>query len=90
MYANGLGPVAPAIGDGLDSSDQLLTAPPDRFHGRRSRQVLFAGLTPQFAAACQINVVVPSGIAASDAAPLVINSGGVITSGKVTIAVASK
>jgi uncharacterized protein (TIGR03437 family) len=49
VYANGLGPVAPAIGDGLDSSDQLRTAPPTIvFIGGVPAQVLFAGLTPQF------------------------------------------
>jgi uncharacterized protein (TIGR03437 family) len=88
---NGLGPVAPAIGDGLDSSDQLRTAPPTIvFIGGVPAQVPFAGLAPQFVGVNQINVVVPSGIAASDAVPLVINSGGIITSDKVTIAVAGK
>jgi uncharacterized protein (TIGR03437 family) len=48
--------------------------------------VQFSGLSPQFVALNQLNVMVPNGVSAGDAVPIQIQIGGVTTSDKVTIA----
>jgi uncharacterized protein (TIGR03437 family) len=39
--------------------------------------VLFSGLTPQFPGVNQLNVMVPSGVAAGDSVPMQIQLGGI-------------
>ena len=42
----------------------------------RPAQVLFAGLSPGFAGLYQVNVLVPAGIGANDAAPVIVSVAG--------------
>ena len=96
IFLNGLGPVTPPIEDGRNSFD------PDGFHLRTAvtqptvtiggaaippPNVVFAGLAPEFVGLNQINLIVPPGLAANGAAPIVITSGNVSSRGDVTIAV---
>jgi uncharacterized protein (TIGR03437 family) len=88
ILGTGLGPVSPADGDGVGSLDGLrkATTQPTVLIGGVSAEVTFAGLSPQFVGVNQINVVVPK-VSTPGVVPLQINSGGVTTSNKVTIAV---
>jgi uncharacterized protein (TIGR03437 family) len=96
IFLNGLGPVTPPIEDGRNSYD------PDGLHLRTAvtqptvtiggvaippGNVVFAGLAPEVVGLNQINLIVPPGLAANGAAPIVITSGSVSSRGDVTIAV---
>lgn len=89
IYATGLGAVNPPATNGQASEDTLRTAvaTPTVLIGGQQAQVLFAGLAPQFVGVNQLNVVVPAGITAGNAVPVQIQTGGVISPGKVTMAV---
>lgn len=89
LLANGLGPVTPAISDGVapGAAERNTISTPTVLIGGVSAQVQFSGLSPQFVALNQINVQVPSGVTPSGAVPIQIKIGGVTTSNKVTIAV---
>ncbi len=92
LYANGVGPVSPSIASGVDSSDTLRTAvtPPVVLIGGVAAQVLFAGLSPQFAGVNQLNVIVPASVAAGDSLPIQMQLGGTTTTNTVTIAVSAR
>ena len=87
LFANGLGPVEPEAVSGNNSVDALraVTIPVRVFVGAAEAQVLFAGLTPQFVALYQINIVIPPGAVPGDAVPIRIEQGGVTSRPDVTI-----
>jgi uncharacterized protein (TIGR03437 family) len=91
IYANGLGPVTPAVPDGTAAPDTpplaTTTTTPVVTLGGKTCQVLFSGLVPDLVGLYQINIQVPSGVAAGAAVPLQISMGGVTSSNLVTIAV---
>lgn len=96
IFLNGLGPVTPPIEDGRNSFDQdglrlrtAVTQPTVTIGGVAipPGNVVFAGLAPEFVGLNQINLIVPAGLAANAAAPIVITSGNVSSRGDVTIAV---
>ncbi len=87
LYANGLGPVDSPIANGTPSLDKLrntLTAA-GVLVGGKPAQVVFSGLTPQFAGINQVNFVVPAGV--SGTVPVQLQIGGITTTDQVTIAV---
>jgi uncharacterized protein (TIGR03437 family) len=87
ILGTGLGAVSPADATGAASLDALrkATTMPTVLIGGVSAEVTFAGLSPQFVGVNQINIVVPK--VPAGVVPLQINSGGLLTSDKVTIAV---
>ncbi len=91
IYATGQGPVSPTLPTGRPTLDvnRRNTILPEVLIGGRPAQVLYAGLTPNVPGINQINVIVPAGVAAGDAVPLQIRSGGVTSTDRVTIAIDS-
>lgn len=91
IYANGLGPVMPAVPDGNAAPDTpplaATTTPLVVTLGGKPCQVLFSGLVPLLVGLYQINIQVPSGVSTGAAVPLQISMGGVTSSDQVTIAV---
>jgi uncharacterized protein (TIGR03437 family) len=89
VYATGLGPVNPPGVDGAASLDALRysTTVPTVLIGGREAQVLYSGLSPQFPAVNQLNIVVPDGLAPGNQVPLQLRIGGVTTSEQITIAI---
>jgi uncharacterized protein (TIGR03437 family) len=93
IYANGLGPVTPAVQDGRNTLDQLrnTTIRPTVLVGSATvpdADVFFSGLAPEFVALYQINFRMPPGVAAGDAVPIRIRMSGAESSSQVTIAAA--
>jgi uncharacterized protein (TIGR03437 family) len=88
ILATGLGAVDLSIADGAASGDALryTATKPRVLIGGASAQVLFSGLSPQFAGVNQINVVVPDG-ADTGVVPVQISIGGITSTDKVTMAV---
>jgi uncharacterized protein (TIGR03437 family) len=88
-FANGLGAVDPPAITGQNSADTLrgVTVPVQVFVGEIEAQVLFAGLTPEFAGLYQINFIVPQGVVPGDAVPIRIVQGGVSSRSDVTLAI---
>jgi uncharacterized protein (TIGR03437 family) len=97
IFLNGLGPVEPPVNDGRNSTDPdgmfrlrtAVTKPTVTIGGVAipPGNVVFAGLAPEFVGLNQINLIVPPGLAANGAAPIVITSGNVSSRADVTIAV---
>jgi uncharacterized protein (TIGR03437 family) len=80
-YLTGSGPVSPAVADGAASPKSppaMVTSTVSATIGSASAQVSFAGLAPGFVGLLQMNIVVPSGLAAGDH-PLVVSIGGQIS-----------
>jgi uncharacterized protein (TIGR03437 family) len=63
------------------------TTVPTVLIGGREAQVLYSGLSPQFPAVNQLNIVVPDGLAPGNQVPLQLRIGGVTTSEQITIAI---
>ncbi|HLK67398.1 MAG TPA: hypothetical protein VKU19_28375 [Bryobacteraceae bacterium] len=79
IYCTGLGPVTPKVTEGsppladpLSKTDNAVTVT----IGGKPAAVSFSGLTPGDPGLYQINAVVPSGITAGDAVPVVISVAG--------------
>ncbi|SRR5579871_150745 len=79
VFATGLGATNPAVATaaGAPASPPLamVVAPVTATVGGQPAQVQFAGLAPTFVGLYQVNVQIPSGLAAGPA-PLVVNVGG--------------
>jgi uncharacterized protein (TIGR03437 family) len=89
LYCTGLGAVSNTPLDGAASPSNPLaetTTTPTVTIGGVAGSVLFSGLAPGFVGEYQVNVVVPSGVSAGSAVPVVLSIGGV-SSNTVTIAV---
>jgi uncharacterized protein (TIGR03437 family) len=82
LFANGLGPVthAPASGDPAVGGANLshTTTDPTVFIGNAKADLLFSGLAPGFTGLYQINVTVPTTIAAGTQ-PVTLSIGGKTT-----------
>jgi uncharacterized protein (TIGR03437 family) len=79
LYTSGLGLTTPSIADGVVSPSNPVAATKDPVSvtvGGVPAQVLFAGLVPGFAAFYQINITVPSALAAGDQLPVVLSVSG--------------
>jgi uncharacterized protein (TIGR03437 family) len=90
MYCVGLGAVTPAVTSGEATPIAPLTAiaPPVRVSiGGRTATPAFAGLTPGFVGLYQVNVEMPSGVAAGDKTPVSISVGGKSSPVGITMAV---
>ena len=89
ILATGLGSVSPAIADGrLPSAPRTTNTKPEVWIGGIPAQVIFSGLSPEYAGVNQIDVVapaIPTGIV-----PLQIETGGIRSAEKVTISVAAQ
>jgi uncharacterized protein (TIGR03437 family) len=90
IYGTGFGAVnprevagAPAIAEPLSQTNDSVTAT----IGGVNAPVSFAGPTPGSTGLYQVNVTVPSGIAPSAAAPLILTQGGQKSPAAVTIPV---
>lgn len=89
IFCEGLGTVDPSIaaGNAAPLSPLARTVNPVSLTiGGVAAQVFFAGLTPNFAGLFQVNALVPDGIAAGDAVPVVLTAAGV-SSVPVTMAI---
>jgi uncharacterized protein (TIGR03437 family) len=89
IYATGLGPVntTPALGAAAPTSPAATTlALPTVTIGGLPATVQFSGLAPGFVGLYQINVVVPTNVAAGSAVPVILMQSG-FSSNTVTIAV---
>jgi len=79
IYAAGLGDVEPRVAAGaaapLDTLSRVVL-PVKVTIGGREAGVPFAGLAPGFAGVYQINAVLPEGVSAAEAVPVVIVTGG--------------
>lgn len=91
LYANGLGPVTPAVSNGVNSMDKLRNAvtTPTVLIGGQPATVLFAGLTPQYPGVNQINVIVPQNVTLGNGVTVQIQSGGITSTDKVTMSTAA-
>jgi uncharacterized protein (TIGR03437 family) len=90
ILATGLGAVSPSIASGAAADDALRTTnvKPSVLIGGANAQVSFSGLAPQFVGVNQLNVVVPQ--VNAGVVPLQLESGGIRTTDKVTIAIGSR
>lgn len=88
IYATGLGAVdhTPADG-GIPSALSQTIAKPSVLFGGVEGVVEFSGLAPQFVGVNQLNVQVPTGVAAGNTVPLQIEVNGVSSSNQVVVAV---
>jgi uncharacterized protein (TIGR03437 family) len=84
IYANGLGPVTPAVTTGAASpgTPATTTQVPTVRIGGVNAEVQFSGLTPGLAGLYQVNVRVPSGFQASSNTPVVVSIGGLSSAPK--------
>jgi uncharacterized protein (TIGR03437 family) len=79
IYCTGLGAVKPSVAAGSAAPASPLAKTSNTVTvtvGGQAAQVLFAGLAPGFAGLYQVNVVVPSGIAAAPKVPVIITAAG--------------
>jgi uncharacterized protein (TIGR03437 family) len=89
IYATGLGAVMSTVADGAASPSTppaQTVAPVTCTIGGQNATVSFAGLAPGFAGLYQVNVTVPTGIAAGSQIPVVLTQGNV-SGPPVTIAI---
>ena len=91
VLATGLGATDNPIESGKASSDALrrTTTLPSVLVGGIPAQVVFSGLSPQFPAVNQLNIVLPVGVPAGSSVPLQLSAGGITTTALLNIAIAS-
>jgi uncharacterized protein (TIGR03437 family) len=91
VLATGLGATDNPIQSGKASNDTLrrTTTLPSVLVGGIPAQVAFSGLSPQFPAVNQINIVLPVGVPAGSSVPLQVSLGGITTTAQLNIAIAS-
>ena len=88
LYTTGGGPISPALPDGTaapSSPLSLLTGNVQVSIGGTSAQVSYAGAAPGFAGLSQINVIIPSGLAAGDQPVFVTVNGVSSNAGLITV-----
>jgi uncharacterized protein (TIGR03437 family) len=89
IYCSGLGAVTLAVAAGAAAPGSPLARTSDPVTvtiGGQAAQVFFAGLTPGYAGLYQVNVYVPSGVAAGTDVPVVVSVAGA-ASAPVTVAI---
>jgi len=89
LWATGLGPAAAGAVTGRpspDASQQTVSLPVILIGGVQA-QVTYAGLSTQYVGVYQVNIVIPSGVAAGNAVPVQIQAGDVTGPDTVTIAI---
>ena len=89
IYCTGLGAVTPAVQEGTPAPTTPLSYtvnPVTVTIGGTAAQVVYHGLTPEYAGLYQVNALVPSGITTGDAVPVTLSVAGQ-TSPAVTMAV---
>ena len=86
IFCTGLGTTNPTVGAGEAGAGETVTTPVTATIGGVKASVSFAGLAPGFVGLYQVNAVVPEGVVAGPAVPVVITQDG-IASNTVTIAV---
>jgi uncharacterized protein (TIGR03437 family) len=89
IYCSGLGATDPPVASGAAAPASPLAAvtnPVTLTIGGAPSQVLFAGLAPGFAGLYQVNAIVPAGVPAGAAVPVILTSAGQ-SSPPVTIAI---
>jgi len=91
ILATGLGPVSPAIADGVGDPTTIhnTTTSPVVMVGSVQAQVVFSGILPGFPGVYQINIIIQAGTPTGNAVPLQIQMGGITTSNSTTIAVSN-
>ncbi len=89
IYCTGLGPVSPAVQEGVAASTTVLSqtvTPVTATVGGQPATVNFAGLAPGYIGLYQVNVAIPSGVTAGDSVPVVLTEGSQVSE-PVTISV---
>jgi uncharacterized protein (TIGR03437 family) len=90
LYCSGLGGVSPAVQAGSPAPNSPLSqtlSPVTVTIGGINAPVSFAGLTPGNVGLYQVNVMVPSGVLAGDAVPVVVSVAGQSSPPSVTMSV---
>ncbi len=89
VLATGLGATDSSIASGQPSSDALrrTTTIPTVLVGGVPAQVAFSGLSPQFPAVNQLNIVLPVGVPSGSAVPIQLSVGGIVTTSQLTVAI---
>ena len=89
IYCTGLGPVNPAVAEGVAASSTVLsqtTTPVTATVGGQTATVNFAGLAPSYIGLYQVNVVIPNGVTPGDNVSIVLTEGSQVSQ-PVTISV---
>src|SRR5207249_4052417 len=86
IFSTGLGMTNPPVPSGVPSTAAQVTIPVTVTIGGVNAPVQYAGLSPGFVGLYQVNAVVPAGVTAGTAVPVVLTQGGV-TSNQATIGV---
>jgi uncharacterized protein (TIGR03437 family) len=89
ILATGFGATDSSIPSGQASSDKLrrTNTIPVVTVGGILAQVAFSGLSPQFPAVNQLNIVLPVGVPAGSAVPVQVSLGGITTTSQLNIAI---
>jgi uncharacterized protein (TIGR03437 family) len=90
LLATGFGATDSFIASGASSIDKLRRTNilPTVLVGGLPAQVVFSGLSPQFPAVDQLNILLPAGVASGNAVPVQVSLGGVTTTSQLNIAIA--
>jgi uncharacterized protein (TIGR03437 family) len=89
IYCTGLGPVSPAVAEGVVASTTVLSRTVTAVAatvGGQPAVVNFSGLAPGLIGVFQVNVLIPSGVTPGDNVPVVLTEGSQVSQA-VTISV---